>query len=161
MVKGIDAAVFREVCGRFATGVAVVTTLDEAGNPAGMTANSFTSVSLLPPLISVSVDHRADMHRRILRAPTFAVNILEQRQEALSRRFADDHPDRFAGVGHHPGETGLPLLDGTIASLECERFADHEAGDHTIILGLVVSAAVGAGRPLLYYRGGYWDPEQA
>jgi flavin reductase (DIM6/NTAB) family NADH-FMN oxidoreductase RutF len=156
-MTNVDAAVFRQLCGRFATGVVIVTTLAEDESPAGMTANSFTSLSLDPPLVSVSVDHRADMHRHLARASRFAINVLERRQEALSRRFAADHPDRFGGVGYHPGTGGVPLLEGVLATIECESHARFEAGDHTIFVGRVVGGDTSEGHPLLYYRGGYYD----
>lgn len=153
----LDSAVFRELCGRFATGVVVVTTMSQEGSPVGMTANSFTSVSLVPPLVSLNVDHGAAMHGHVSRARRFAVNILESRQEAVSRRFAEEHPDRFDGVGYRVSDLGLPLLEGTLAVLECERHNSFEAGDHTIVIGRVLGGQVNEGRPLLYYRGGYYD----
>jgi len=156
-MTNVDAAVFRQLCGRFATGVVILTTTGEDGHPVGMTANTFTSVSLEPPLVSVNVDHLADMHRHLARASSFAINVLESRQEALSRRFAGEHANRFEGVGYRLGKTGLPLLDGVLATLECDIHARFEAGDHTIIVGRVVGGSTGDGRPLLYYRGGYFD----
>lgn len=120
-----------------------------------MTASSLASVSLVPPLVSVCVDHQAELHDAILAAPIFVVNILESAQEALSRRFADRHDDRFEGVGYHRSPEGLVLLDGALAYLECDHFAGHTAGDHTIVLGRVIGGSTGEGRPLLYYRGGY------
>jgi len=153
----IDGAVFRQLCGRFPTGVVVITTTMNDGRPVGMTANSFTSVSLEPPLVSVNVDHHAAMHCHMAGAQRFAINILESRQEALSRRFAEEHPDRFDGVGYRLSEGGLPLLDGALAILECARHTAFEAGDHTIVIGEVTGGQVGEGRPLLYYRGGYYD----
>lgn len=153
----IDGAVFRQLCGRFPTGVVVLTTTMRDARPVGMTANSFTSVSLEPPLVSVNVDHHAAMHRHMAGAERFAINILESRQEALSRRFAEEHPDRFDGVGYRLSDGGLPLLDGALAALECSRHTAFEAGDHTIVIGEVTGGQVGEGRPLLYYRGGYYD----
>ena len=141
--------------GRFATGVTVLTVRDPAGQPAGMTASSLASVSLEPPLVSVCVDHTAELHDLIVAAPEFVVNILEGAQEELSRRFADPHDDRFAGVGYHSGPEGQIFLDGALAHIECERFAEYPGGDHTIIVGRVIGGATGDGRPLLYYRGGY------
>ena len=154
-MTSIEPSLFRALCGRFPTGVIVVTALDATGRPVGMTANSFTSVSLHPPLISVNVDHRADMHRHLTTASHFVVNVLERHQEALSRRFAEDHADRFDGVGYRAGELGVPVLEGVLAVLECERHTCFEAGDHTIVVGRVVGGAAAEGRPLLYYRGGY------
>lgn len=156
-MESVDSAVFRELCGRFATGVVVVTALAEDGAPVGMTANSFASVSLEPPLVSVNIDHHADLHQHILRAEYYVVNVLESRQEALSRRFAGDRLVRFEGVGCTTDARGLPVLTGTLATIVCERHAVFEAGDHTIVVGRVVGGAVHGGRPLLYYRGGYFD----
>jgi flavin reductase (DIM6/NTAB) family NADH-FMN oxidoreductase RutF len=120
-----------------------------------MTANSLGSVSLRPPLISVSVDHEAEMHDAILKARVFVVNILSSPQEALARRFADQHEDRFDGIGYRLSPEGLVLLDGALAHIECVRQAEYPAGDHTIVVGRVVGGATADGRPLLYYRGGY------
>jgi flavin reductase (DIM6/NTAB) family NADH-FMN oxidoreductase RutF len=120
-----------------------------------MTASSLASVSLKPPLVSVCVDHTADMHDLIVAAPEFVVNILESGQEELSRRFADKHDDRFDGIGYHTGVDGQILLDGTLAHIECTRFATYPAGDHTIIVGKVIGGEAHDGHPLLYYRGGY------
>jgi len=141
--------------GRFATGVTVLTVDGPRDRPLGMTASSLASVSLVPPLVSVCVDHQAELHDTILAAPVFVVNILESRQETLSRRFADRHEDRFEGVGYHRSADGLVLLDGALAHIECEHFASHPGGDHTIIIGRVIGGSTGEGRPLLYYRGGY------
>ncbi len=141
--------------GRVATGVTVLTVNGPGDRPLGMTASSLASVSLVPPLVSVCVDHQAELHDTILAAPVFVVNILESRQEALSRRFADRHEDRFEGVGYHRSPEGLVLLDGALAHIECDRFASYPGGDHSIIIGRVIGGTTGEGRPLLYYRGGY------
>ena len=141
--------------GRFATGVTVLTVNGADDRPLGMTASSLASVSLVPPLVSVCVDHQAELHDTILAAPVFVVNILESRQEALSRRFADRHEDRFEGVGYHRSPEGLVRLDGALAHIECDRFASYPGGDHSIIIGRVIGGTTGEGRPLLYYRGGY------
>ena len=153
----LDPAVFRQLCGRFATGVVVVTAMGRDGRPVGMTANTFTSVSLSPPLVSVNIDHASAMHGHMVHASKFALNILESRQEALSRRFAEEVPDRFDGVGYRISDAGLPVLEGILAVLECDRRSSFEAGDHTIVLGQVLGGQVFEGRPLLYYRGGYYD----
>jgi flavin reductase (DIM6/NTAB) family NADH-FMN oxidoreductase RutF len=152
----IDPSQFRQLLGRFATGVTILTTATPQGQPLGMTVTSLSSVSLHPPLISVCVDREAEMHPVILQAPEFVVNVLASPQEALARRFSDKHEDRFDGVGYHLSPEGLILLDGALAHLVCERHATYPAGDHTIVLGRVVGGG-GAddGRPLLYYRGGY------
>jgi len=132
-----------------------VTVARPDGRPAGMTASSLASVSLQPPLVSVCIDHEADLHQLIVSAPEFVVNVLESEQEALSRRFADPMEDRFDGVGYHRSPKGLVLLDDVLAHIECERYTLFPGGDHTIVLGRVIGGNTGDGRPLLYYRGGY------
>jgi flavin reductase (DIM6/NTAB) family NADH-FMN oxidoreductase RutF len=151
----IDPSQFRQLLGRFATGVTILTTKTAEGRPLGMTANSLSSVSLHPPLISVCVDCEAEMHDVILQAPEFVVNVLASPQEALARRFSDKHEDRFDGIGYHLSPEGLILLDGALAHVVCERGPTYPAGDHTIVLARVVGGATNDGRPLLYYRGGY------
>jgi len=151
----IDHSQFRQLLGHFATGVTILTTKTPEGVPLGMTANSLSSVSLHPPLISVCVDREAAMHEVILQAPEFVVNVLAGPQEALARRFSDKHEDRFDGIGYHLSPEGLILLDGALAHIVCERHGTYPAGDHTIVLGRVIGGATNDGRPLLYYRGGY------
>ncbi|MES2124254.1 MAG: flavin reductase family protein [Gemmatimonadota bacterium] len=156
----MDPFEFRQLCGRFTTGVTVLTALDASGAPVGMTANSFASVSLDPPLISVAIELNASAHDPLIGAATFAVNILEAHQETLSRRFASGIPDRFEGVGWHRGLLDQVVLDGALAHVICEQWATLPAGDHTIVIGRVIGgAAADHGRPLLYYRGGYADPD--
>lgn len=151
----LDPSEFRQLLGRFATGVTVLTVATQQGKPMGMTANSLSSVSLAPPLISVCVDREAELHEVIVGAREFVVNVLGSPQEALARRFSDKHEDRFDGIGYHLSPEGLILLDGALAHVICERYADHPGGDHTIVIGRVVGGATNDGRPLLYYRGGY------
>jgi flavin reductase (DIM6/NTAB) family NADH-FMN oxidoreductase RutF len=151
----IDPSQFRQLLGRFATGVTILTVATPEGRPLGMTANSLASLSLHPPLVSVCVDREADMHEAVLRVREFVVNVLASHQEALARRFADEHEDRFEGIGYHLSPDGLVLLDGALAHIECERFAEYPGGDHTIVLGRVTGGTTADGRPLLYYRGGY------
>ena len=159
-MHGVEPPLFRQLLGRFATGVTVLTTRapgDRAGGgePIGMTASSVASVSLDPPLVLVSVDRRHDMHAALENASHFVLNVLAADQEALSRRFAADEPNRFNGVGFHANKQGIAVLDGVVAHIECEKQAVIAAGDHTVFVGLVVGGAVTDRRPLLYYRGGY------
>lgn len=154
-MTGVDAALFRQLLGRFATGVTVITTCNAAGEPEGMTASSVASVSLEPPLLLVSVDHKNVMHQALTYASGFIVNVLAADQEALSRRFAELDHSRFHGVRFHTGKHGLPILDGVLAHIECTKHASVEAGDHTLYVGLVTGGTVTDRRPLLYYRGGY------
>jgi len=147
---------FRRLCGHFATGVTIITTLDEQGNPCGMTANSFAAVSLDPPLVSVTVDHGATIYPAMRTSALFTINILEAGQQELSRRFAAGLDDRFDGVDWHRNTSAQVILDHTLAHISCEKWAEVPAGDHTIFIGRVVSGAANAdGRPLLHYRGAY------
>jgi flavin reductase (DIM6/NTAB) family NADH-FMN oxidoreductase RutF len=135
--------------------VTIITLQGHDGRPLGMTASSLASVSLHPPLVSVCIDHAAELHDTILESREFVVNVLESAQETLSRRFAEQNQDRFDGIGYHRTAEGLVLLDGTLAYIECERYATYPGGDHTIVIGRVIGGATAEGRPLLYYRGGY------
>lgn len=151
----VDSAQFRQLLGRFTTGVVVVTVQAPAGHPMGMTANSLASVSLNPPLISIAIDQAARIHPVVVKSETFALSILSVGQEALSRRFADPHDDRFDGIGYHLSPRQNVLLDGALAHIECERESQFEAGDHTILIGRVIAGDAHNGRPLVYFRGGY------
>ena len=154
----IDSAQFRLLCGRFATGVVVITATTPDGSPAGMTANSFASVSLTPPLVSINVDTAADMHAVLAAGAEFVINVLSSEQEAVSRRFASGVGSKFDGIGYRRDERDRILLDGVMATIECTHHAEFPAGDHTIYIGRVVGGSVHDGRPLLYYRGGYLTP---
>jgi 3-hydroxy-9,10-secoandrosta-1,3,5(10)-triene-9,17-dione monooxygenase reductase component len=151
----ISQDLFRKVMGHFATGVTVVTVRQADGNPWGLTVNSFTSVSLTPPLVLFCVSHAAGSYAAFRDAEYFAVNLLTDGQEALSRRFASRSPDRFEGVESRQGAHGAPLLAGCLGFLECRRVAAHEHGDHTVIVGEVLAAEATGGNPLLFYRGAY------
>ena len=152
----IDSAAFRAVLGRFASGVTVVTGRDGAGQDHGMTVSAFCSVSLEPPLVLVCLDRSAELQPALVPGSAYAVNVLAEHQEALSRRFASEVDDRFEGVGYTRGGTGLPLLDDALAHLECRVEARVDAGDHVVVIGRVEFAQVNEGAgPLLYYRSGY------
>jgi len=154
-MTGVGPDIFRQLLGRFATGVTVLTTRRADGTPVGMTASSVASVSLHPPLLLVSVSQENDMHGALLEAGYFAVNVLSADQESLSRRFAEDAPDRFRGVSFREGAHGLPILEGVVATIECEKHSVAPEGDHTVFFGLVIGGVSNDRRPLLYYRGGY------
>lgn len=156
----VDPDTFRAVLGRFASGVTVVTARDAAGHDQGMTVSAFCSLSLTPPLIVVNIARDASMHDLLGTTDYFAVNILAAGQEALSRRFSGKDPNRFDGIGYHRGSTGVALLEDVVAHLECRAAMRHPGGDHTILVGEVLSADTGTERPLLYYRGGYAQLER-
>src|SRR5205085_176282 len=138
-------------------GVTVVTTRASDGGCIGLTVNSFSSVSLVPPLILWSLDRRAGSLPAFRDATRFAVNVLAHNQRALAKRFASPVGNRFAGVPMRLGADDLPLLEGCVAWFECTRQAQHEAGDHIIFIGEVVHCAHGSGMPLLFHAGRYVD----
>ena len=151
-----DAARFRQVLGHFCTGVTVVTGLSD-GEPVGFTVQSFTSVSLDPPLIVVCPARTSVTWPRLRAAGTFCANVLSADQEAVGRVFATRGEDRFRGLGWQPSPaTGSPLLAGALAWIDCRIEAEHDGGDHLIVVGRVLDLGVtDGGRPLLFYRGGY------
>ncbi|MCW5965702.1 MAG: flavin reductase family protein [Bryobacterales bacterium] len=146
---------FRHFCARFASGVTVTTVCDEAGNPHGLTASSFTAVSLNPPLILVCINHNSGVLQHFRRASHFAVNILNDQQQGLSNQFALKSRDRFEGVPWRPGHGGSPLLDDCLAQVECMTHKIVDAGDHAVFFGEVVAARVADGAPLLYFDRAY------
>lgn len=160
-VLGPDDKQFRSVLGHFATGVTIITAMD-GDEPVGMAANSFTSLSLDPPLILFCVAHTSSTWPRIEQAGTFAVNILGEDHEELSNLFAKKGADRFSVTPWHVGVSGAPVLDEAIAYLDCRFEAEHAGGDHKIIVGRVLDLDMREGaRPLLFYRGGYQRMHEA
>jgi len=150
---GSDARTFRDALGCFATGVTVVTAIDPDGLPIGLTANSFTSVSLDPPLLLVCIANNAGSAPILREADRFAVNVLQQ---PTSNRFAGKGEDRFANTPWEVGEFGTPVLTGSLSSFECESQDIHDGGDHFILVGRVLKAIFEPRRdPLLYFRGKY------
>jgi flavin reductase (DIM6/NTAB) family NADH-FMN oxidoreductase RutF len=146
---------FRRVLSHFASGVTIVTTCDGEQRPTGLTASAFCSVSLDPPLILICVDHKSQSFPHLRESGRFAINILHQGHEQLSRRFASTRLDKFDGVAFTMGTVGVPLIDAALAYLECRTVSAHVEGDHTIFVGRVEAVGVGEGEPLLYYGGRY------
>lgn len=154
MNSTIDPRRFREVCGQYATGVAVITA-SGAGRLAGVTVNSFTSVSLEPPLVQFSLDRKASVFPIFSECAHFAVNILSRGQQALSNMFAV-RSDAFEEVDYAAGTGGCPVFAGCVANLECDRYAVYDGGDHIIILGRVKRLhCAPSNEPLLFFRGAY------
>ena len=153
--EGPDAAALRRTLGCFATGVTVVTARGSDGAAYGFTANSFTSVSLEPPLVLVCVGDTVQGVEAFRACERFAVNILSDSQQALSRAFADDTPNLFPATDWRDGPHGSPILRDGLAWLECAAERRIEAGDHLILVGQVLAHECSARRPLAYYRGGY------
>jgi len=145
----------RQILGKFLTGVTVVTTIDPHGVPVGFTANSFTSVSLDPPLVLVCLAQSAGLASVFRRATSFAINILSVDQEAISNGFARKDADRFANVDWQKKMTGSPIINGCAAWLDCEMYEKIIAGDHVILIGKIEDAEKTALHPLGYYQGRY------
>jgi flavin reductase (DIM6/NTAB) family NADH-FMN oxidoreductase RutF len=146
----------KDVYARWATGVTVVTA--RAGDRVhGMTVSAFTGISLEPPLVLVCIDRTSSTQPVIAEGGVFAVNILTREQEPLARRFASDGAEdrRFLDLEFETGETGAPLIAGSVASLDCRLETAHEAGDHIIYVGEVVGLKLSDGDPLLFYNRGY------
>jgi flavin reductase (DIM6/NTAB) family NADH-FMN oxidoreductase RutF/pimeloyl-ACP methyl ester carboxylesterase len=154
--EGSDARTFRDALGCFATGVTIITAMGSDGKPIGLTANSFTSVSLDPPLLLVCIANNAGSAPILRDVERFAVNVLQIGQQPTSNRFAGKDEDRFAATPWEVGEFGTPVLTGSLSSFECERNALHDGGDHFILVGRVLKAMFEPRRdPLLYFRGKY------
>ena len=151
----IDPRELRKALGTFMTGVTVITTIDDEGRPRGFTANSFTSVSLEPPLVLVCVDHNALSYPVYAQTEHFAVNILAEEQREVSGIFAGKAPDKFAHVSWHEGTTGSPLIDGSLAWVDCRVHKRVEAGDHLVLIGEVRNFHYTPANPLGYFRGAY------
>jgi flavin reductase (DIM6/NTAB) family NADH-FMN oxidoreductase RutF len=157
--SSLTPELFRRVMGTFATGVTVITVEREPGEVHGMTANSFTSVSLDPLLVAVCVDQDARLLSYLKTQRRFGVNILQASQRAVSEHFAkpqqDPEVEARLGIRFQWTSSGIPLLAEVLAQLACNVVAGHQAGDHTVFIGEVESADLAEGQPLLYYRGQY------
>jgi len=150
-----DARNLRSAFGHFATGVTVVTTLDASGAPCGFTANSFTSVSIDPPLLLVNIARSAFGRDAFTESRGFAVNILAANQRDLSNRFARAGTDKFANQKWQTAVTGSPIIDEVVAWFDCEHFEQVDAGDHIILIGRVLQFAYNTHAPLGFCRGAY------
>jgi flavin reductase (DIM6/NTAB) family NADH-FMN oxidoreductase RutF len=154
VASGVEPEVLRQVCGHWVTGVAVVAGTDRHGVPLGMAVNSFTSLSLDPPLILFCPALTSSTWPGIRETGRFAVNILAAEQSSLARTFARSGGDKFADVALRTTDDGLPALDGAAARLVCEIEAVHPGGDHEIVVGRVVRAEQCDGlNPLVFHRG--------
>lgn len=153
--KPFDTRAFRRTLGSFLTGVTVVTTTDRDGNPKGFTANSFTSVSLDPPLILVCIGKQSRSLTFFAESDGFAVNILSESQQQIAQAFASPSVDRFAGQTWEAGPAGNPIISNSCAWLDCKRYDYIDAGDHVIMVGRVVDFSNTTRLPLGYSRGAY------
>ncbi len=154
--SGSDPRTLRDALGCFATGVTVVTCHDDAGAPVGLTANSFTALSLDPPLLLVCVAKSSSSAGPLEQAGHFAVNVLQTLQRPASITFSTRGEDRFGRTEWSVGEHGAPVLLDSLSVFECRRHAVHDGGDHLILVGEVIKASFEPGLdPLLYFRGSY------
>jgi 3-hydroxy-9,10-secoandrosta-1,3,5(10)-triene-9,17-dione monooxygenase reductase component len=150
-----DVPSFRTVLGHFATGVAIITAM-EGDQPVGMSCNSFSSVSLDPPLVLFCAAKSSTTWARIQPAQRFAANILGEDGEEMCRLFATKGADRFQHLAWAESRSGSPLIDGALAFVDCITEAEYDAGDHVVVVGRVVELGYASeGKPLLFYRGGY------
>ncbi|MGY1694134.1 flavin reductase family protein [Geodermatophilus sp. SYSU D00814] len=155
----IDPRVMRDVLGHFASGVTVVTSHSDAG-PIGFTCQSFSSLSLDPPLVALAPARTSTTWPRLRDIGRFCVNVLAEDQSGLSAAFARSGVDKFAGVRWRPSPHGSPVLDGVVAWIDCTLWAEYDGGDHTIVAARVLDLGADPGRrPLLFHRGGYGRPE--
>lgn len=152
-----EPTLFRQLLGCFPTGVAIITTRAADGLPTGLTCNSFSSVSLEPPLVLFSLRKASRLLETFAAADSFAINILSQRQDALSGRFASSKiTDKFEGVAWRSGPLGMPIIEDCLASFECSTFSRHDAGDHYVFIGEVKHMSGGpADQALVFYKGAY------
>jgi flavin reductase (DIM6/NTAB) family NADH-FMN oxidoreductase RutF len=162
MSSKVDSASFRQIMGCFATGIAVATARNGSLGPFGLTINSLTSVSLEPPLLLFCLDKSAQLHDAFCRSKFFAVNMLAEGQENISRHFADRHhhaapKNMWAKKQKEGPQKDCPILRGTLGWALCRKYALYKGGDHTIFVGEVVGLHKRAGtkEPLLYFHGRY------
>ena len=153
-MSALDVAHFKEVLGRYATGVVVITAHSPEG-PVGFTSQTFGSLSLEPMLISFAATTRSTSWPKIRDVGVIGVNILRDDQESLARTFATSGIDKFANVTWSPGQNGAPLIEGTLATLEGRIEVVSTYGDHDVVVVAVDEARAYGGEPLVYYRGGF------
>jgi flavin reductase (DIM6/NTAB) family NADH-FMN oxidoreductase RutF len=153
--RAVTSDEFRRACGRFATGVTIASVLDANGAPHGLTVNSFTGVSLDPPLILICLGHAVTCIDAFRQSRHFGINVLAADQRDLSDKFARKGHDRFDGLEWYRGASGVPLLPGVLAAIECRVHQRITSGDHDIFVGEMVSAKTEEGEPLVYFVGRY------
>jgi len=147
---------FRNALGTFTTGITIVTTLDEEGNPYGITVNSFASVSLEPPLVLWSIGRDSDHHEIFEQTDYFAIHVLHEKQQALSEHFATTKVDKFSDLSWQKGEYGSPILEEYGSCFQCRTEDRYAGGDHTIIVGHVeIFHTQNKCQPLVFHKGQY------
>ena len=152
----VDPLLLRRAFGSFATGITIVTTTDAEGQPVGLTANSFTSVSLDLPLVLFCLDRNSSNLQRFQRSCVFGINVLGSDQQELSSRFVKRDEDRFNGISWQLRDSGVPVIEGAAATFECDLHTTFDGGDHIVFMGRVRRFGFDGQRaPLLYFQGRY------
>ncbi len=152
----LDVGEFRAALGCYPTGVIIMTGLADDGECIGLTINSFTSVSLDPPLVSVCLARTASSFETLQMSRGFVLNVLRGDQRDISSRFAKTGVDKWRGVDYRQGINGVPVLAPNLAAFQCSQYAEHDAGDHIIVIGRVEAVEYDAGAiPLVFHQGGY------
>jgi len=146
---------FRQCLGKFATGVTVVSCRDQVGKPCGITANSFSSVSLEPPLVLWNIAKVSGSLSAYLEAEHFAINVLSDQQQSLARHFSNSENGLFDNIAYRDSPHQVPLLSDTLAHFECRTHDIHDCGDHHIIIGNVINFELTDSEPLIFYSGNY------
>ena len=153
-LASLDSELFRHAMGHFASGIVVVTGVVD-GTPTGLTCQSFSSLSLEPPLILLCPSRTSVSWPGLARTGWFCVNVLSSAQEAICRQFARSGGQKFSGVSWSPGFNGLPRIDGSLAAIDCSVATVVDGGDHYVVIGAVRDLVVRSGSPLLFFRGAY------
>ncbi|MBN9542577.1 MAG: flavin reductase family protein [Alphaproteobacteria bacterium] len=154
---------FKECLSHYSTGITVVSTSDSNGELYALTVNSFTSVSLKPPLVLFCLNKSSRSLGAFLESDSFAVTILDYSQHNIAKSFSSSNPDKWDGINYVLGATGSPIILPNLSFMECEKFTDYEAGDHYIIIGKVIHLDVAKAdkkNPLIYFRGAYHHSPQ-
>jgi len=146
---------FRRAMSHFASGVTVITTRDAAGAPHGITVSAFSSLSAEPPLVLACINKMTGSHYAFIERRAFVVHILGEHQRHISERFAEPLLDKFAGMPLLETESGLPVIEGALVTLECTLVHPYDGGDHSILVGKIENSTVNDARPLIYFRGDY------
>jgi flavin reductase (DIM6/NTAB) family NADH-FMN oxidoreductase RutF len=153
MKKEEGQELFKQIMGNYPTGVTIVTTMGEDGKPVGLTVNSFASVSLDPPMLLWSIDHRVSSLKAFTEGSKFAVHVLAGEQQGLCKTFASKVDDRFGTCKWSLSENELPIIEGAFGVFECKTFKAIEAGDHTVLIGEVMDIKINQEKdPMLYHR---------
>ena len=153
-MTSLNEARFKEVVGHFATGVTIITAMED-GQPVGFTCQSFTALSLEPQMVAIAPAKSSTSWPKIARAGSFCVNVLTNEQESTCRSFAVSGGEKFAGIEWNVGVSGAPVLESSLAVIECKLESIYDAGDHELVTGRVMAMEVGSGTPLLFYRSGF------